>query len=66
MSGKKEMEPGLPDFSWYNIPKLVKCTKMAIKYTNIMQDPPKFTKIKIFGSKRNHLATLNGTRYEEL
>jgi hypothetical protein len=43
-----------------------KIDQMAIKYTNIMQDPPKFTKIKIFGSKRNHLATLNGTRYEEL
>jgi hypothetical protein len=26
-------KPGLPDYSWYNIPKREKYTKMAIKYT---------------------------------
>jgi hypothetical protein len=34
---------------------------MVIKYNKIfyiLQDPPKFTQIWIFGLKRNHLATL--------
>jgi hypothetical protein len=62
--------PGLPDLSWYKIPKLGKYTKsphnipnghknshgrkidqMVIKYIKDfpLQDPPKFTKIGIFG-----------------
>jgi hypothetical protein len=31
---------------------------MAITYTNILQDPPKFTQIGILGLKMCHLATL--------
>jgi hypothetical protein len=60
---------GLPDFSWYNIPKREKPFQITIKYTewpqNIpngrknqhlpLQDPPK---IGIFGLKICHLATL--------
>jgi hypothetical protein len=34
---------------------------MTIKYSNIpIQGPPKFTQLGIFGSKTNHLATLQG------
>jgi hypothetical protein len=29
---KKASQPGLPDFSWYNIPKCAKYTKMTKKY----------------------------------
>jgi hypothetical protein len=32
--------------------------QMAITYTNILQDPPKFTQIGILGLKMCHLATL--------
>jgi hypothetical protein len=36
---------------------------MVIKYINILlQDPPKFTQIWIFGSKKFHLATLPQTK----
>jgi hypothetical protein len=64
---------GLPDFSWYNIPKRGKMYQITIKYIkwpqNIsnghkiyqqfpLQDPPKFTQIGIFGLKRNHPASL--------
>jgi hypothetical protein len=31
-----------------------------------MQDPPKFTQIGIFGSKRNHLATLVSMSKQQL
>jgi hypothetical protein len=64
---------GLPDFSWYLVPKpenvpnyyeisqvSVKIFQMAIKYINIFQSKelPKFNLIGIFGLKINHLATL--------
>jgi hypothetical protein len=64
---------GLPDFSWRNIPKRGKIYPMSTKYTKWsqnrqnghkiyqhrpLQDPPKFTRIGIFGLKIYHLATL--------
>jgi hypothetical protein len=65
---------GLPDFFWYDIPKLHNCTKIATKYTKwpqnrpyghklyqhlSLQDTPKFTPIGIFGLKTYHPATLS-------
>jgi hypothetical protein len=41
-----------------NIPNVHKIHQMAIKYTNILQEPPKFTQNCIFGLKICHLATL--------
>jgi hypothetical protein len=64
---------GLPDFSWYNIPKreeiyqiTTNMHQMTVKQTNLnkifqhllFQDPPKFTQIGIFCLKICHLATL--------
>jgi hypothetical protein len=64
---------GLPDFSWYKIPKREKYTKLPRNITKDrkngplfhkiyqhppLKDPPKFTQIGIFGLKTNHLATL--------
>jgi hypothetical protein len=68
-----QSQSGLPDFSWYNIPKWEKLQQVTFKYTkwpqNIpnghkiyqhlsLQDPPKFTQIGILGLKICHLATL--------
>jgi hypothetical protein len=71
MKGRRS---GLPDFSSCKIPKRDKLSRtikykkdrkmdqMSIKYTyhNLpLQGPPKFTQIRIFGLKTNHLATLD-------
>jgi hypothetical protein len=37
--------PGLPDFSWYNIPKREKYAKMTTKYTNWPLNIPNGSKI---------------------
>jgi hypothetical protein len=52
------VDPGLPDFSWYNIPnrwkiyhmatKLPNGSKIVPKVSNIFQGPPKFTQIVFF------------------
>jgi hypothetical protein len=42
----------------YIIPNGHKLYQTAVKYTNIFQGPPKYTPIRIFGLKINHLATL--------
>jgi hypothetical protein len=33
--GESELFPGLPDFSWYNIPKLGKYTKLSPNIPNV-------------------------------
>jgi hypothetical protein len=68
---------GLPDFSWYKIPKRGKIYQMAIKYFQwpqnrpnshkicqyfSLKDLPKFSQIGIFGLKTNYLATLHQRR----
>jgi hypothetical protein len=70
---RPQLRSGLPDFSWYNIPKRGKYNKLllnipnghkiyqiALKYTNNFHRKPllKFTQIAIFGQKIYHLATL--------
>jgi hypothetical protein len=57
---------GLPDYSWYNVPKRENISKWPTDISNghkiykhfPLQDPPKVTQIKIFGLKIYHLATL--------
>jgi hypothetical protein len=49
--GRAAFQPGLPNFSWYNIPKREICTKLPQNIPNIndrpLQDPPKITQILI-------------------
>jgi hypothetical protein len=52
-----ESTSGLPDLSWYMIPKGHKISKMADKYINIFQSK-KITQIGMFWLQINHLATL--------
>jgi hypothetical protein len=63
---QRSFGPGLPDCSWYKIPKREKYTKLPQTIPNVhkiyhhlpLQGPPKFTQVSIFGFKTNHLATL--------
>jgi hypothetical protein len=34
------MEPGLPDFSWFNVPKLEKMDKITVQYIKFPQIVP--------------------------
>jgi hypothetical protein len=62
-------QPGLPDFSWHNIPKRGKIYLIATKLPNghkiyqhfSFQDPPKVKKLWFFGLKMYHLASLTTT-----
>jgi hypothetical protein len=67
---------GLPDFSFYSIPKSGKIYQTTTKYTKWpriqqkagklaipLQDPPKFTKIGIIGLKICHLAILQFSHF---
>jgi hypothetical protein len=51
-----------------NIPNVHKIFQKALKYINIFPSKAlqKFSQIGIFGSKRNHLATLVGTCWNHL
>jgi hypothetical protein len=59
-------KPGLPDFSWNNLPKQGKIYEMTIKLPNgqkiyhhfPFQGPPKYTQIGILGIKMYNLANL--------
>jgi hypothetical protein len=47
MTWVPEAGTGLPDFSWYNIPKRGKIYQMTIKYTKLSQNIPNCCKIHI-------------------
>jgi hypothetical protein len=47
----KSSKPGLPDFSWHNIPKTGKINQMTIKFTKFPQNLPNFHKIYQISTK---------------
>jgi hypothetical protein len=49
------MRTGLPDFSWYNIPKRGKMYQITTKYTKLPQDIPNYHKIYQITSKYTKL-----------
>jgi hypothetical protein len=63
---ERQLEPELPDISWYNIPKRGNIYQINIKYGKWPQNipifsiarPSKLTQIGIFGLKIFRLATL--------